>query len=31
MCIRDSYQFLFWNADNDAPVVTQILASIALS
>lgn len=26
-----AYQFLFWNADNDAPVVTQILASIALS
>ncbi len=26
-----AYQFLFWNADNDAPVVAQILASIALS
>lgn len=26
-----AYQFLFWTADNDAPVVTQILASIALS
>ena len=25
------YQFLFWTADNDAPIVTQILASIALS
>jgi SH3-like domain-containing protein len=26
-----AYQFLFWTADNDAPIVTQILASIALS
>lgn len=26
-----AYQFLFWTADNDSPVVTQILASIALS
>jgi uncharacterized protein YgiM (DUF1202 family) len=26
-----AYQFLFWTADNDAPIVAQILASVALS